>query len=127
MVHTRFSRKFAVERQVRGKSAHVGCHGLVALWCSGGRAGGDQEQPAAAQSSPGEPGELWSTSGRAQGHPEHLPYDTFPGDSGLQVFPCKPRLPSPRAPSILKIGSLTRKKELIDLWSSCVALADYSK
>ena len=66
-----------------------------ALWWEGW---GDQEQPAAAQESPGEPGELWSTSGRAQGHQKHLHYDTFPGDSGLQVFPCKPRLPSPRAP-----------------------------
>ena len=102
MVHTRLLRKFAVERQVRGKSAHVGCHGWVALW--GSLVGGlgvtrsSQEQPGAAQESPGEPGELWSSSGRPQGHPEHLNYDTFPGEVGLQVFPCKPRLPSPRAP-----------------------------
>ena len=109
MVHTRLLRKFSVERQVQGKSAHVGCHGLVALWGSlVGAAGGDQEQPAAAssspeqprraQESPGELGELWSTSGRAQGDPEHPKHDTFPGDSGLQVSPCKPRPPSPRAP-----------------------------
>ena len=99
MVHTRLLRKFAVERQIAAKSAPVGCHGWVALWGSlVGGAGGDQEQPAAAQESSGELGELWSTSGRAQGDPEHPKHDTFPGDSGLQVTPCKPRLPSPRAP-----------------------------
>ena len=49
MVHTRLLRKFAVERHVREKSAHVGCHGLVALW--GSLVGGlgvtrsSQEQP----------------------------------------------------------------------------------
>ena len=127
MVHTRLSRKFSVERQVQGKSAPVGCHGWVALWGSlvvgivATRS--SQQQPRAAKSSPGEPGELWSASEGAQGEPEHLPYDTFLGDSGLQVFPCKPRLWSPRAPSILKIGSLTRKKDPSDLWSSCVALS----
>ena len=62
MVHTRLLRKFAVERQVRGKSAHVGCHGWVALW--GSLVGGlgatrsSQKQPRADQESPGEPGEL---------------------------------------------------------------------
>ena len=102
MVHTRLLRKFAVERHVREKSAHVGCHGLVALW--GSLVGGlgatrsSQQQPRAAQESPGELGELWGTSGRAQGDLEHPEHDTFPGDSGLQVFPCKPRPPSPRAP-----------------------------
>ena len=55
MVHTRLSRKFSVERQVQGKSAHVGCHGLAALWCS--LVGGlgvtrsNQQQPRAAQES----------------------------------------------------------------------------
>ena len=55
MVHARLSRKFAVERQVRGKSAHVGCHGWVALW--GSLVGGlgatrsSQQQPRAAQES----------------------------------------------------------------------------
>ena len=99
MVHTRLLREVAVDRCLPRKSAHIGCHGWVALWGSlVGGLGGDQEQPAAAQSSPGEPGELWSSSGRAQGDPEHLHYDTFLGDSGLQVSPCKPRLPSPRAP-----------------------------
>ena len=49
MVHTRLLRKFAVEPYVREKSAHVGCHGLVALW--GSLVGGlgatrsSQEQP----------------------------------------------------------------------------------
>ena len=111
MVHTRLSRKFAVEHQIRGKSAHVGCHGLVALW--GSLVGGlgatrsSQEQPRAAQESPGEPGELWSSSGRAQGDPEHLHYDTFPGDSGSQVFPCKPRLPKPE-------GTLNHQNRLAD-------------
>ena len=111
MVHTRLSRKFSVERQIRGKSAHVGCHGLVALWDSlvGGLGAtrSSQEQPRAAQSSPGEPGELWSTSGQAQGHPEHLHYDTFPGDSGSQVFPCKPRLLKPE-------GTLNHQNRLAD-------------
>ena len=65
------------------------------LWWEGW---GDQEQPGAAQGSPGEAGELWSRSGGAQGDPEHLKHDTFPGNSGSQVSPCKPRLPSPRAP-----------------------------
>ena len=84
---------------------------LVALW--GSLLGGlgatrsSQEQPEAAQESPGEPGELWSTSGRAQGHPEHLPYDTFHGDSGLQVFPCKPRPPKPE-------GTLNHQNRLAD-------------
>ena len=104
MVHTRLLRKFSVERQVRGKSAHVGCHGWVALW--GSLVGGlgatrsSQEQARAAQESPGEPGELWSTLGRAQGDPENLEDDTFPGEVGLQVFPCKPenRLRSAWAP-----------------------------
>ena len=102
MVHTRLSRKISVERQGAAKSAPVGCHGLVALW--GSLVGGlgatrsSQKQPRAAQESPGEPGELWSTSGRPQGHPELFHYDTFPGEVGLQVFPCKPRLPSPRVP-----------------------------
>ena len=115
MVHTRLLRKFAVERHVREKSAHVGCHGLVALW--GSLVGGlvltrsSQQQPRAAQSSPGEPRRARRALERAQGNPKHLHYDTFPGEAGLQVFPCKPRLSSPRAPSILKIGSLTRKKE----------------
>ena len=70
-----------------------------ALWWEGwgrpGAASSSPEQPRAAQESPGE---LWSTSGRAQGDPEHFHYDTFPGEVGLQVFPCKPRPPSPRAP-----------------------------
>ena len=70
-----------------------------ALWWEGwGRLGAASSSPAAAQESPGEPGEIWSTSGRAQGNPKHLHYDTFPGEAGLQVSPCKPRLPSPRAP-----------------------------
>ena len=70
-----------------------------ALWWEGwGRPGAASSSPGAAQESPGELGELWGTSGRAQGDPEHPKHDTFPGDSGLQVFPCKPRLPSPRAP-----------------------------
>ena len=49
MVHTRLSRKFAVERCLERKLAHVGCHGLVALW--GSLVGGlgatrsSQEQP----------------------------------------------------------------------------------
>ena len=115
MVHTRLLRKFAVERQIAAKSAPVGCHGFgCSLGLSGGRAGGDQEQLGAAQSSPEQPrraqestGELWSTSGRAQGHPEHLPYDTFLGDSGSQVFPCKPRPPSPE-------GTLNHPNRLAD-------------
>ena len=70
-----------------------------ALWWEGwGRPGAASSGPGAAQESPGELGELWSTSGRAQGDPEHPKHDTFPGDSGLQVSLCKPRLPSPRAP-----------------------------
>ena len=99
MVHTRLLKKFAVDRYLERESAHVGCHGWVALW--GSLVGGlgatrsSQQQP---RSSPGELGELWSTSGRAQGDPEHPKHDTFPGDSGLQVSPCKPRLPGPRAP-----------------------------
>ncbi len=70
-----------------------------ALWWEGwgrpGAASSSPEQPKRAQESPGE---LWSTSGRAQGDPEPLLYDTFPGEVGFQVCPCKPRLPSPRAP-----------------------------
>ena len=73
-----------------------------ALWWEGwGRpaaTSSSPEQPRAAQESPGELGELWSTSGRAQGDPEHPKHDTFPGEAGLQVSPCKPRPPSPRAP-----------------------------
>ena len=59
MVHPRFSRKFSVERQGAAKSAPVGCHGWVALW--GSLVGGlgatrsSQQQPAAGQSSLGEP------------------------------------------------------------------------
>ncbi len=66
MVHTRLSRKFSVEHQIRGKSAHVGCHGLVALW--GSLVGGlgatrsSQEQPRAAQ-------ESQESSGAALGEP----------------------------------------------------------
>ena len=52
-----------------------------ALWWEGwGAASSSPEQPKAAQESQGE---LWSTSEGAQGDPEHLPYDTFPGDSGF--------------------------------------------
>ena len=97
MVHTRLLRKFAVERYVREKSAHVGCHGLVALW--GSLVGGlgltrsSQQQPGAAQESQESSGAPGGAQGAAQGDPEHLPYDTFPGDSGLQVFPCKPESP----------------------------------
>ena len=111
MVPTRLLRKFAVDRCLQRKSAHVGCHVWVALW--GSLVGGlgatrsSQQQPRAAQESPGGPGELWSTSGRAQGHPEHLHYDTFPGDSGSQVFPCKPRLPKPE-------GTLNPQNRLAD-------------
>ncbi len=70
------------------------------LWWEGwGRPGAAQrspEQPTRAQESRGE---LWSTSGGAQGDPEHLHYDTFPGDSGSQVCPCpcKPPLGRPEA------------------------------
>ena len=131
MVHTRLLRKFAVERHVREKSAHVGCHGVVALW--GSLVGGlgatrsSQQQPRAAQESPREPGELWSTSGRAQGDPGHLHYDTFPGDSGSQVFPCKPRPPKPEGTLNPQNRLADAKERPNDLWSSCVALADYSK
>ena len=81
MVHTRLLRKFAVDRCLERKLAHVGCHGWVALW--GSLVGGlgatrsSQQQPRAAQESPGELGELWGTSGRAQGDPEHPKHDTF--------------------------------------------------
>ena len=62
-----------------------------ALWWEGwGRPGAAHSSPEQPRAAPGEPGELWSTSGRAQGHPEHLHYDTFPGDSGSQVFPVLP-------------------------------------
>ena len=111
MVHTRLLRKFSVERQVQGKSAPVGCHGWVALW--GSLVGGlgatrsSQQQPAAAQSSRGESGELWSTSGRAQGNPKHLHHDTFPGEAGLQVSPCKPRPAKPE-------GTLNPQNRLAD-------------
>ena len=69
MVHTRLSRKFFVERQIRGKSAHVGCHGLVALW--GSLVGGlgatrsSPEQPRRAQESQ----ESQESSGAALGEP----------------------------------------------------------
>ena len=102
MVHTRLLRKFAVELYVREKSAHVGCHGWVALW--GSLVGGlgvtrsSQQQPGAAQESQESSGAPGGAQGAAQDNPEHPKHDTFPGDSGLQVFPCKPRLPSPRAP-----------------------------
>ena len=77
-----------------------------------------QEQPGAAQESPGE---LWNAPGRAQGDPGHLETDTF-GSEGLGAkFGEKPRLLSSEAPKIAQIGSLTRKKEPSDLWSSCVA------
>ena len=57
-----------------------------ALWWEGwGATSSNQQQPRAAQESPGELGELWGISGRAQGDPEHPKHDTFPGDSGLQV------------------------------------------
>ncbi len=80
----------------------------VALW--GSLVGGlgatrsSPEQPRRAQESSGE---LWSSSGRAQDHPEHLHDDTFPGDSGLQVFPCKPRPPKPE-------GTLNHQNRLAD-------------
>ena len=75
-----------------------------ALWWEGwGR-------PEAASSSPEQPKraqESQESSGRAQGHPEHLHDDTFPGDSGSQVFPCKPRLPKPE-------GTLNHQNRLAD-------------
>ena len=73
MVHTRLSRKFSVEHQIRGKSAHVGCHGLVALW--GSLVGGlgatrsSPEQPRAAQSSPEQHQESQESSGALLGEP----------------------------------------------------------
>ena len=76
-------------------------------WEGWGRPGAAQSSPEQPRAAPGEPGELWSTSGRPQGHPEHLHYDTFPGDSGSQVFPCKPRLPKPE-------GTLNHQNRLAD-------------
>ena len=66
MVHTRLPRKFAEERYVQEKSAHVGCYGWVALW--GSLVGGlgatrsSQEQPRGAQ-------ESQESSGAALGEP----------------------------------------------------------
>ena len=66
MVHTRLLRKFAVDRCLQRKSAHVGCHGWVALW--GSLVGGlgatrsSQQQPRAAQ-------ESQESSGAALGEP----------------------------------------------------------
>ena len=97
-------------------------------WCLGLGAGRGEEQPGAARSSPGaaqerqeSPGELWNALGRAQDDPGHLETDTF-GSEGLGAkFGQKPHLLSSEAPKIVQIGSLTRKKEPSDLWSSCVA------
>ena len=95
----RWAGKLSVDRCLERKSAHVGCHGLVALW--GSLVGGlgatrsSQQQPRAAQESQESSG---APPGRPQGDPENLHSDTFPGHSGWQVCPCKPRLPSPRAP-----------------------------
>ena len=69
MVHTRLLRKFAVDRCLERKSAHVGCHGWVALW--GSLVGGlgatrnSQQQPRAAQESQ----ESQESSGAALGEP----------------------------------------------------------
>ena len=66
MVHTRLLRKFAVDRCLGRKSAHVGCHGWVALW--GSLVGGlgatrsSQEQPRGAQ-------ERQESSGAGLGEP----------------------------------------------------------
>ena len=73
-MHTRLLRRFAVERYVEGKLAMLGVMLGVCLGLGGGRR---WEQPGAARSSPGEAGELWNSSGRAQGDPGHLEHDTF--------------------------------------------------
>ena len=48
--------------------------------------GAAQEQPRAAESSPEQPGELWNSSGRAQGDPGHLENDTFGSEPWAPIF-----------------------------------------
>ena len=73
-----------------------------------------QEQLAAARISPGEPRRIWRALEHLWvspgGPPEDLHYDTFPGDAALQVFACKPLLPSPREPYVHQVAALMRKK-----------------
>ena len=103
----------------------------VCLGLGGGRRweqpGAARSSPGAAESSPEQPGELWNSSGRAQGDPGHVENDTFGSEPWGANVRLKPRSLSSEAPQIHQIASLTRKKHQIDLWSSCVALAGYSK
>ena len=103
----------------------------VCLGLGGGRRweqpGAARSSPGAAESSPEQPGELWNSSGRAQGNPGHLENDTFGSEPWGANFRFKPRSLKSEALQIHQIALLTRKKYQIDLWSSCVALAGYSK
>ena len=48
--------------------------------------GAARSSPGAAQSSPEQPGELWNSSGRAQGAPGRLENDTFGSEPWAPIF-----------------------------------------
>ena len=68
----------------------------VCLGLGGGRRweqpGAARSSPGAAESSPEQPGELWNSSGRAQGDPGHLENDTFGSEPWGANFRLKPTL-----------------------------------